>query len=116
MNTLYNMKLTISFFMLVPSTIAALNGHCTDIDHLGPGSFLVDGICTYTSTCKQYGGSYATGACPGDPEDVKCCFVNTCAPANGEWYSYCDWTANGCLNGHFVNGELDILSFRVEGT
>jgi hypothetical protein len=97
---------------LLPTIHAALNGHCTDNSNppLGPGSWPADGICIHTSTCKSAGGVSASGWCPDDPEDIKCCYVNTCDKSHGEGYSYCEWTDHRCptagTKGYFKSGEL----------
>jgi hypothetical protein len=55
---------------------------------------------------------YASDWCPDDPEDIKCCYVNTCDPGHGEGYSYCEWTDHRCptagTTGYFLSGELNV--------
>ena len=75
-----------------------LNGHCKN--ELGVGSIDWSGICVHTSTCDKFGGVYWSGSCPDDPNDVKCCFVNTCDPNNEVGYSYCEWTNHACPLGN----------------
>jgi hypothetical protein len=105
------MYFPLSLSLLLPAcAFAALNGHCVDKDHLGAGSWPADGICIHTKTCTDHGGVYASGWCPDDPADVKCCYVNTCDPDHGDGYSYCEWTDHKCptagKSGVFKSGEL----------
>lgn len=75
-----------------------INGHCRNTD--GVGSMTWRGICVKVSKCDEYGGITLNGACPDDPKDVKCCFINTCDPRKGIGYSYCDWTSHACPLGN----------------
>ncbi|KAI9842586.1 MAG: hypothetical protein M1837_007024 [Sclerophora amabilis] len=47
------------------TTLAAVNGPCTANG--------VPGICIATAACKSGGGKSASGFCPNDPNDIKCC-------------------------------------------
>ncbi|KAF9450541.1 glycoside hydrolase family 24 protein [Macrolepiota fuliginosa MF-IS2] len=61
---------------------ATLNGACTI------GS--TPGTCISTSTCSSGGGTYASGYCPNDPADVKCCYKTSCGSGgNCRWTSQC---------------------------
>ncbi|KAK3294134.1 uncharacterized protein B0H64DRAFT_433365 [Chaetomium fimeti] len=100
--------------------LAALNGRCTGSK--ATGNWGEDGICISTSTCRSHGGEYKSGACPYDPENIKCCVVGVSPdgdqnPCGG--LSWCTWTGNGC-SGNWrsvcrtnrpsqlqVNGRLD---------
>lgn len=35
-------------------------------------------MCTSTSDCAAYGGTYISGACPGTPSNIKCCTKANC--------------------------------------
>jgi len=37
-----------------------------------------NGVCISTSNCKKMGGTYESGLCPNDPEDIKCCNKSSC--------------------------------------
>jgi hypothetical protein len=55
-------------FILPRST---LNGPCT-------GANGVIGVCVPTASCTRDGGKYISNACPGTPEDIKCCTKPSC--------------------------------------
>ncbi|KAM7215340.1 hypothetical protein V8F06_009297 [Rhypophila decipiens] len=80
-------------------SIAALSGLAIAIDELCSygGSF---GTCQTTSWCNGRGGrSDVTGACPGQPANVRCCFAPRCG--SGGW---CDHTSARCreFGGQFL--------------
>jgi hypothetical protein len=52
------------------------------------------GICIDTGTCTSYGGTYSSGNCPGDPEDVKCCDNIPCKSSDGRTGT-CSFTCSG---------------------
>lgn len=89
------------FLPLLPAAHAALNGHCTG--SAATGAWKDYGICVKTSTCNSFKGAYKSGACPNDPDDVKCCVVGI-GDNSGEnpcgGVSYCEWTSDTC-NGVF---------------
>jgi hypothetical protein len=64
-----------------------LNGPCT-------GANGVAGVCVSTSSCTADGGSYISNACPGTPENIKCCTKPSCqrAAQSGDcrWTDQCD--------------------------
>jgi len=68
-----NSKLILSLVATIPSTLAAVNGRCTGRN----------GICVATGTCSSYGGTYYTGRCPNDPNNIKCCDNISCR-VNGQ--------------------------------
>ncbi|OUM60683.1 hypothetical protein PIROE2DRAFT_32846, partial [Piromyces sp. E2] len=37
-----------------------------------------NGVCIRTSNCEKMGGTYESGLCPNDPDDVKCCTKPSC--------------------------------------
>lgn len=81
---------------LLPLAHATVNGRCTGSK--ATGVWGNNGICISTSKCKSFGGTYISGACPSDPNDIKCCRVSSasgtgCAPSG---YSWCDWTSDSC--------------------
>jgi len=66
----FNTRRVISLLAVVPSTLAAVNGACSNG---------VKGICISTGTCGSYGGKTSTGNCPNDPNDIKCCSNIPCS-------------------------------------
>lgn len=96
--------LLLPLFPLV--TVATLNGHCTGTK--ATGDWKKYGICIKTTTCNSYDGVYKTGACPDDPDGVKCCLIgldgsSDVNPCGG--ISYCEWTSNAC-SGSFEPSKL----------
>ena len=62
---------------------AEINGPCT-------GSGGAPGVCIPTADCSSGGGSYISNACPGTPDDVKCCTKTSCGSGgNCRWTSQC---------------------------
>lgn len=68
---------------------AALNGRCTGSK--ATGEWKSGGICIKTSTCRNYKGTTKNGACPYDPDDVKCCVTDECSghPGGQLYHSRC---------------------------
>ncbi|KAK0654884.1 hypothetical protein B0T16DRAFT_395807 [Cercophora newfieldiana] len=103
------MKSTILLLSLPLSALAAVNGRCTGSK--ATGRWKTDGICIKTSTCKRYKGSTTNGACPYDPDDVKCCLIDECngQPDRLGWSSWCEWTSdkNSICNtfGSYLNNK-----------
>ncbi|KAK9242107.1 hypothetical protein V1506DRAFT_548532 [Lipomyces tetrasporus] len=60
---------------------AVEDGPCT-----GAGG--APGVCIPTASCTSAGGMYISNACPGTPEDIKCCTKSSCS-SNGS----CKWTS-----------------------
>lgn len=81
----------------------ALNGHCSGT---ATGYYLSTGICVTTTTCNAYDGSYISGGCPNDANNIKCCQIGlidtTVNPCGGS--SYCEWTDLSCA-GSFQSGK-----------
>lgn len=52
----------------------------------------VIGVCVKTASCTKDGGKYIDDACPGTPEDIKCCTKPKCqlAAQSGD----CRWVEN----------------------
>ncbi|KAF2000205.1 hypothetical protein P154DRAFT_386216, partial [Amniculicola lignicola CBS 123094] len=50
---------------------SVLNGPCTGAD----GRI---GVCVPTASCARDGGAFIHNACPGTPEDIKCCTKPAC--------------------------------------
>lgn len=50
---------------------ATLNGPCT-------GSGGAPGVCISTGDCTSGGGNYITNACPGTPDNIRCCTKTSC--------------------------------------
>jgi hypothetical protein len=95
--------------------LATVNGHCSGS---ASGLYLSDGICVTTSTCDSYDGSYISGGCPYDADNVKCCLVGledsvSVNPCGGS--SYCNWVANGCSDGSWISGTFFPEGLRVAG-
>lgn len=63
------------------AALAAINGHCTGT---ATGIWLQDGICETIATCDYYHGTYITGGCPNDGNDVKCCLVGLAGGSSGK--------------------------------
>ena len=62
---------------------AVQNGPCT-------GSGGAPGVCIPTAQCSSGGGQYITNACPGLPNDIKCCTKTSCGSGgNCRWTSQC---------------------------
>lgn len=55
---------------LLPLSLAALNGPCK-IDG-------TPGVCITTANCAAGDGSFRSGFCPNDPDNVKCCIKPEC--------------------------------------
>jgi len=70
---------------------AALNGPCT------MGS--TPGVCLDTGDCTSGGGTYASGYCPNDPTNVKCCYKTSCGTSGGN----CRFTSS-CASGNTQSG------------
>ncbi|KAK0613726.1 hypothetical protein B0T14DRAFT_569740 [Immersiella caudata] len=88
------MKFAIILLSFPFSTLAALNGRCTGSK--ATGQWKEEGICIKTSTCRRYKGRTTNGACPNDPDDVKCCLIDECngQPDQLGWSSWCEWTSD----------------------
>ncbi|KAK0610844.1 hypothetical protein B0T14DRAFT_398363, partial [Immersiella caudata] len=78
--------------------LATLNGRCTSSK--ATGDWKSAGICIKTSTCERYKGRTKTGACPHDPDDVKCCLIDECSghPDGLLYHSHCEWTNDSICN------------------
>ena len=53
---------------------STVNGACTGKDGRA-------GVCISTSSCSDDGGSYISNACPGTPDNIKCCTKASCSQA-----------------------------------
>jgi len=115
---MYPFTLFLAVFTLLPiSTLASLNGHCTGSK--ATGQWKSDGICIKTSTCKKYKGSYTSGACPYDPDDVKCCVIDECSgyPDSLGYHSRCEWTNSDSICnslGQWLNSKYFSVYQRQE--
>lgn len=60
------------------------NGECI-------GAKGAPGVCVATTSCTSAGGTYISNACPGTPENIKCCVKTSCGSGgqNGD----CRWTS-----------------------
>ncbi|KAJ4299631.1 hypothetical protein N0V90_004877 [Kalmusia sp. IMI 367209] len=70
---------------------SSVNGPCT-----GAGG--APGVCISTSSCQSGGGSFISNACPGTPDNIKCCVKTTCATGgNCRWNSQCSGSTQSGL-------------------
>ena len=66
-----SMMHSLSFLLpLLPLSLAALNGPCS-IDG-------TPGVCVTTANCAAGDGSFRSGFCPNDPDNVRCCIKPEC--------------------------------------
>ncbi|CAI4215923.1 unnamed protein product [Parascedosporium putredinis] len=75
---LKSLKTALAYLLLSISPLsvyAALNGPCTGDE--ATGEYGTKGTCISTSDCTRSGGHYKSGACPFDPNDVKCCVIDS---------------------------------------
>ncbi|KAF2704290.1 hypothetical protein K504DRAFT_442414 [Pleomassaria siparia CBS 279.74] len=62
---------------------SSINGPCT-----GAGG--APGACISTSSCSSGGGSFISNACPGTPDNIKCCVKTSCGSGGDcRWTSQC---------------------------
>lgn len=63
--------------------LAAIDGPCAD------GS----GVCIATAKCTSGGGHFISNACPGTPDNIKCCTKPVCGTSGScRWASQCTGT------------------------
>ncbi|KAF7335228.1 D-alanyl-d-alanine carboxypeptidase [Mycena sanguinolenta] len=92
------MKFLCAFVLLASvasTTWAAVNGPCSS----GPG------VCISTTSCNAGGGSYTSGLCPKDPEEIKCCTKAPCTTSHlggGQ----CEFTSK-CTGSQYTISALD---------
>ena len=55
-------------FITVHAAFAAINGKCSS----------GNGVCVTTTSCTNAGGTYKSGLCPNDPNNVMCCNKSKC--------------------------------------
>ena len=81
---------TAVLFSLLPLSLAAVNGPCA-IDG-------TPGVCVTTSNCAAADGSFRSGFCPNDPDNVRCCIKPECGSGgNCRSTSSCDGTPKAGL-------------------
>lgn len=105
------MHASVLLALLPLPALAAVNGRCTGGQ--ATGAWGDNGICISTSNCRNAGGEYKSGACPNDPDNIKCCLVgigpsSSTNPCGG--VSLCKWTSNGCT-GSWRSGECFSFPF-----
>jgi len=83
---MYVYKLFLTFISFNVA-FAAINGRCSS----------GNGVCVSTSSCTKAGGTYKSGLCPNDPNDVKCC--NKSCKVNGA-SGTCKFTGD-CKGKHY---------------
>ncbi|KAF2254933.1 hypothetical protein BU26DRAFT_475483 [Trematosphaeria pertusa] len=82
-NALFFATLLSTSFVSALAPRSSVNGPCT-----GAGG--APGVCISTSSCSSDGGSFISNACPGTPDDIKCCVKTSCASGgNCRWTSQC---------------------------
>ena len=75
---------------LLSTAVAAVNGPCS-IDG-------TPGVCVTTSDCAAGDGSFRSGFCPNDPDNVKCCIKPECGSGgNCRFTSSCSGTSQSGL-------------------
>lgn len=57
------------------------------------------GVCVTTSACSSAGGVTISGACPSDPDNVKCCSKASCTNGSA---GNCRWTSD-CAGSSVAN-------------
>ncbi|KAF2009325.1 hypothetical protein BU24DRAFT_468295 [Aaosphaeria arxii CBS 175.79] len=75
---------------------AKVDGPCTGKSGIG-------GVCISTSSCTKDGGSYISNACPGTPDDIKCCTKPNCQ--SGSQSGDCRFT-DKCTGGKPILSNL----------
>ncbi|KAB2576870.1 putative secreted protein [Lasiodiplodia theobromae] len=85
-------------FLLPLTTLAKFNGPCT-------GAANKPGVCIKTSSCTSGGGTYISGACPNDPNDVKCCTKASCG--SGGTCKFVDKCESGSTKAGLCPGPSD---------
>ncbi|MCJ1466255.1 hypothetical protein MMC07_004874 [Pseudocyphellaria aurata] len=79
-----------SVFVLSGTALGAVNGPCS-IDG-------TPGVCISTSSCSRSGGSFRSGFCPKDPNNVKCCIKPACGSGgNCRFSSQCSGSTKSGL-------------------
>lgn len=74
----------------LPLSFAAINGPCS-IDG-------TPGVCVTTTNCAAADGSFRSGFCPNDPDNVRCCIKPECGSGgNCRPTSTCDGTSKAGL-------------------
>jgi len=76
--SIYQLFLTL---ILIHAAFAEINGRCSS----------GNGVCVTTANCSKAGGTYKSGLCPNDRNDVKCC--NKSCTVNGK-SGECKFTSN----------------------
>ena len=76
---MYTLSLLSIAVLVVPNLVhshtlverAVVDGPCT-------GSGGAPGVCIATAKCTSDGGNYISNACPGTPDDIRCCTKTSC--------------------------------------
>ena len=77
---------------------STVNGQCTGKDG-------APGVCIDTTSCTDDGGSYISNACPGTPDNIKCCTKPSCGSGgNCRWTSQC---SSGLTTPNLCPGPTD---------
>ncbi|KAL8336483.1 hypothetical protein RB601_000345 [Gaeumannomyces tritici] len=87
-------SLLVAIPLLAGLSTAAINDLCQAQGY--------QGTCQTTTWCGNRGGSQpVVGACPNDPNNVKCCLFPRCSSSRG----YCMGTASGLCSTSFVSND-----------
>src|ERR1700753_2221245 len=72
--------------------LQAINDPCTGANNAA-------GVCINTSQCTSGGGKFISNACPGTPDNIKCCSKPVCGTAGS-----CRWTSQCASGGTTLSG------------
>ena len=100
-------KFILILLAVISITFSFINGPCTGIT----------GICIDSDLCKSYGGTFYSGKCPNDPDDIKCCDKIPCKAddgRNGECKFIKQCKGNTVI--HKCPGEDDFKCCLFEGS
>ncbi|MBE3044639.1 hypothetical protein IMZ48_19180 [Candidatus Bathyarchaeota archaeon] len=67
------MKPSYLILSILPLAHGVVNGRCSGSK--ATNLWHTDGICISTESCNSFGGKHISGACPDDPENIKCCRI-----------------------------------------
>ncbi len=91
--------------LLCGTALAAVLEPQSTVDGSCKGANGAPGVCIATSKCTASGGKYITDACPGTPDDIKCCTKTTCGDGgNCRWISQC---SSGKIQSNLCPGPDD---------
>jgi len=88
---------------------ASGNGPCT-----GAGG--APGVCISTSDCSAAGGTSISNACPGTPNDIKCCTKPTCGSNGSGNCRFTSQCASGNTQANLCPGHPDFKCCLPNGS